>query len=75
MSSIQRRRSGSECGGNIFEGNCKCDGGMLPKCTLESVGEQKSRKKSFDFRHILLPINLMINLILFGFHAEIKAFF
>ena len=38
MNSIQRRRSGSECGGNIVEGNCKCEGGKLLKCTLESVG-------------------------------------
>ena len=78
MNSIQRRRSGSECGGKVFEGNCNCEGGRLHKCTLESVGElykQKSKKKSFDFRHMLLPINLMITLILFGFRAEMKDFF
>ena len=40
------------------------------KCGLAL--KQKSKKKSFDFRHILLPINLMINLIIFGFRAEIK---
>jgi hypothetical protein len=37
--------------------------------------KNRTAKKSFDFRHILLPINLMLNLILFGFRAEIKAFF
>ena len=35
----------------------------------------EKQKKSFDIRHILLPINLMINFILFCFRAEIKAFF
>jgi hypothetical protein len=28
---------------------------------------EKQNKKSFDFRHIILPIDLMINLILFCF--------
>ena len=77
MSSIQRHRSGSECGGKVFEGNCKCAGSKIHRCPLESgraFKTEKEIKKSFVFRNILLSINLMINLIFLGFHAEIKLF-
>ena len=42
------------------------------KC--EGALKTEKQKISFDFRHVLLPLNLMINLILFGLNAEIKAF-
>jgi hypothetical protein len=41
----------------------------------ESFENRKAKQKSFDLRHILLPIDLMINLISFCFRAEIKTFF
>ena len=44
MNSIQRRRSGSECGGKVYEGNWKGEGGKLPKCTLYSGESFKNWK-------------------------------
>ena len=74
MNSIQRRRSGSECGrvGKFVEGAWKC--GESISLSVGKISKLTSKKKSFSFKHILLHLNLMISLIFLAFMLKLKLF-